>query len=684
MRRLFRIKLNISFFNSVIILALALGSLQMCMQVSEILKETEYKIPSPSSLIEKKPAITTSLEDAVTEVPFLDDFDPEKFAPLTRLYRGPQNGFILDRPGTFELKCKSYCLHAGSYAPRKGDGYIYAPLKGPQAKMIQKILQRSVDHPEIPQTMVQTLIWAILARAKINDMSPDMQNAATKLLAQEDVNDLNQKALNVIREEISQKAWESLPSPARRTLEAENKLRSLLTTTSASYEELERVAVLAGAPERREGGREIPKGRSSYHPDGYFVRYIPSSYREILFQISVPEPYKIERDAENRIKTISDVLENCIEFEYDDEIAHLTVPGDSKVKAYALKSISFTNYRAIGPEIIIERKTAWEDTGWTLVGKPEGKGRDVEQSSQFLDLNHRYQEAQVLTKQVANLVKKVQSLKDSGSRKGSKDREYKDTADLAHLAAGLKTAIGGDLEDRESWVREHALMVKKAWQYAVCEIIGSNRTYSSAKLPDSLLIASLTPVMMGGSEDLCDNPPKSPEDSPEADPSDGSAVPGSSDMQRLAPSAGGTGSGDPDPDCGEVGKIKNELETIRDAFKNNKPHPGEDGYQYAKRIEGMFGYGQPGGAFSPAGTTLGCGIDGNANYYKDKPNIILASDCAHEKTHQAKCRWARDNVTGGYGAWMNNAWNYRQNEIDAYNAGIKALEDWMNNNGCSK
>jgi len=669
---------------SALLSVLALGSLQMCTQVSDLLKETEAGIPSLSNLIEEKPAITTDLSDAVTEVPFLDDFNPEDVAPLTRLDRGPHNGFILDRPGVFELRCKSYCLHAGSYAPRKGDGYIYAPLKGPRAKMIQKILQKSVDHPEIPQAMVQTLIWAVLAHAKINDMPQDMQDAASKLLAQEEINDLNQRALNVIREEISQKAWGNLPAPARRALEAENRLRSLLTATSTSYEELERVAVLTGTPEGPAGGREIPKERWSYHPDGYFVRYLPSSYRETLYQISVPEPYKIERDAEKRIKTISDVLENRIEFEYDDEIAPLKVPGDTNVVAYKLKWVRFINYRAIGPEIVQERTATWQNTGWTLVGIIGGMGRNVENSSQFPDLNQRYRDAQVLEKQVVNFVKKAQSLKGAGFRKTSKDDASRDPADLAHLDVGLKTAIGGDLTEREAWIREHALLVKKAWQYAVCKIIGSNRSYPYAKMPEPLLVASLTPVVMGGGEDICANVPKPSEDSPEADPSDGSAVPGNSDAQRLAPSAAGIDSGDPDPDCGKVGKIKNEMETIRDAFKNNKPHPGEDGFEYAKRIEGMFGSGQPGGAFSPAGTTLGCGIDGDAKYYKDVPSIILISDCAHERTHQATCRWARDNVTGGYGAWMSNASNYRQNEIDAYNAGIKALEDWMSKNGCNK
>jgi len=81
MRRLFRCKHIMSFFMSALLSVLALGSLQMCTQVSDLLKETEAGIPSLSNLIEEKPAITTDLSDAVTEVPFLDDFNRRMLLP---------------------------------------------------------------------------------------------------------------------------------------------------------------------------------------------------------------------------------------------------------------------------------------------------------------------------------------------------------------------------------------------------------------------------------------------------------------------------------------------------------------------------------------------------------------------------------------------------------------------------
>ena len=145
------------------------------------------KLPSLDSFTKQKPAISTSLKDAVTEVPFLDDFDPTEFQPMMRLPRGPNNGFSLDRPGLFEFSAQSYCLHAGTYGPTKGDGYLYAPISGPRSAVIRQIAQQSVVHPEIEQDDIQTLIWAILARTKISEMSPKIQTTAAQLLSEKDV-----------------------------------------------------------------------------------------------------------------------------------------------------------------------------------------------------------------------------------------------------------------------------------------------------------------------------------------------------------------------------------------------------------------------------------------------------------------------------------------------------------------
>ena len=71
--------------------------------------------------------------------------------------------------------------------------------------------------------------------------------------------------------------------------EAEAQLRQLLTNPAASFAEMERVAVLAGAVGMGPGSRAVPSGRWSLHPDGYYVRYIPQGYSYTVTQIWVPQ-----------------------------------------------------------------------------------------------------------------------------------------------------------------------------------------------------------------------------------------------------------------------------------------------------------------------------------------------------------------------------------------------------------
>jgi len=58
---------------------------------------------------------------------------------------------------------------------------------------------------------------------------------------------------------------------------------------SATYADLERIAVLGGSAPRGEGSQGVPSGRWSLHPDGYYIRYIPSSYSSTRVEIWVPQ-----------------------------------------------------------------------------------------------------------------------------------------------------------------------------------------------------------------------------------------------------------------------------------------------------------------------------------------------------------------------------------------------------------
>jgi hypothetical protein len=262
----------------------------------------DVPLPSVEGLLKESPPITTSLADAVTEVPSLDGFEPKTVAPMRELPRGLQGGFLL-MPGVWEIDVRSYCLQAGTHAPSRGTGHSYAPLKGPKADIVLHVLQNSALHPEIPQQDVQVLLWAILARTPITQMPRGHQLTAAKLLTPRELLSLERSVLEVLTPMAREKALAALPASARKVFEAENQLREKLTqATEAPFEELERIAVLAGVAPAEPGGRLVQRGRWSYHPDGYFIRFFASSYTQTKIQVYVPDqPFTLEREAEGRI-----------------------------------------------------------------------------------------------------------------------------------------------------------------------------------------------------------------------------------------------------------------------------------------------------------------------------------------------------------------------------------------------
>jgi hypothetical protein len=262
----------------------------------------EVDLPSVDGFLKESPPITTSLADAVTEVPSLDGFEPKTVAPMRELPRGLQGGFLL-MPGVWEIDVRSYCLQAGTHAPSRGTGHSYAPLKGPKADIVLHVLQNSALHPEIPQQDVQVLLWAILARTPITQMPRAYQLTAAKLLTPRELLSLERSVLEVLTPMAREKALAALPASARKVFEAENQLREKLTqATEAPFEELERIAVLAGVAPAEPGGRLVQRGRWSYHPDGYFIRFFASSYTQTKIQVYVPDqPFTLEREAEGRI-----------------------------------------------------------------------------------------------------------------------------------------------------------------------------------------------------------------------------------------------------------------------------------------------------------------------------------------------------------------------------------------------
>ncbi|MCG8276064.1 hypothetical protein [Stenotrophomonas sp. NLF4-10] len=249
------------------------------------------KVGNPAALLQGKGegVITTSLADAVYADPSRDDVQLPPVQPLASLRTSAQASLLL-QPGYYGMQVQSYCLHAGTYGPGGGEGYLYAPPLGKGRELVTAIVRNSVQHPEIEQRDIQLLLWAILARTRLQDMSPQLQRAAASLLSPEQYAAwMRGAAFDMLREKAVQALMQHASPQLRQVLEAEAQLRSMLGSAGGSYAQIEQVAVLAGMAPVGEGSQAVPAGRWSRHPDGYWVRYLPSSYSSTRLEIWVPE-----------------------------------------------------------------------------------------------------------------------------------------------------------------------------------------------------------------------------------------------------------------------------------------------------------------------------------------------------------------------------------------------------------
>ncbi|HEX8119196.1 MAG TPA: hypothetical protein VF521_18100, partial [Pyrinomonadaceae bacterium] len=187
----------------------------------------KLKKKTPNLLGDKQP-ITTSLPDAKWGDSTKDGFTPrEPERSLMTLQRTPNGGFVL-QPGYYEFVDQSYCLKAGTHGPGGGDGYLYAPPKGPAEDAVMTIVRNSVNRPEIPQQKIQQLLWAIIARAKFEDLQPEIKATASQLLTPRQLAGLNRSALDALSGDALTDALGGVPEPLRQIAQAEAQLRQML------------------------------------------------------------------------------------------------------------------------------------------------------------------------------------------------------------------------------------------------------------------------------------------------------------------------------------------------------------------------------------------------------------------------------------------------------------------------
>ncbi len=256
--------------------------------IGSVVRNLPIKTPAIPDVLNGPAPVSTSIKDAVYGDPAKDGFAPPGAAlPLTGLKRTPDGGFVL-AAGYFAMTAQSYCLHAGTHGPGGGDAYLFAPVKGSARDAVISILHNSVAHPEIEQHDIQLLLWAIVARAKFEDLDTRLKVVVAKLLTTKQLGTLNRSALGVLTSPQLASITGGLPGPVRTVVAAESRMRGLLSTPGSSYAEIERVAVLGGIAPRGPGSIDLPATRWSLHPDGFWVRYNPSGYTNTRVEIWVP------------------------------------------------------------------------------------------------------------------------------------------------------------------------------------------------------------------------------------------------------------------------------------------------------------------------------------------------------------------------------------------------------------
>ena len=395
--------------------------------------------------------LTTGLDDVEREAPFLDQYRPLSLSPIETLPETPGRGWSL-RPGAYLYAAKSYCLRAGTHRPGSGGvGYASAPLKGPAAEAIQAVLANSALHPDIPQNRIQVLLWAIIARAKWENLAAQQRQDAAKLLTPAQIAMLNRNALNLLPGGSLDHALGGAAPALQRVLRAEADMRGLIAR-GASYEEMERVAVLPSDPNAAPGS--IPAGRFSYDPAGYFINYQPVTYHVTWVEIVVPGPVRIDADALGRIVALTDAAgHRALRITYADGPGQ-PYPGAPEVRVYPIASV---HYERPNPASSALAKADWVGKSSALIGVPSQRELPA------TPLQWQFENAQAMTAWSDDLLSSLNY--PAGPRATI-------LANLVHLEAALEVMLSQEANPAD-WKASQLDLVMDAWQWVFRRAAGA-------------------------------------------------------------------------------------------------------------------------------------------------------------------------------------------------------------------
>ncbi|MGH9822275.1 MAG: hypothetical protein ACREDR_03300 [Blastocatellia bacterium] len=416
-------------------------------------------------------AVTTNIRDAYPVARWLGGFDHTIKARAA-------NNFDLT-PGYYRFTIQSYCLHAGAYAPTRGDGYLLAPLRGDRSGLIRSILQRSADHPEIDQQDVQRLIWGIEADASFTDYPADFQSRVSPLLDPGEIASMT--AEKSVRSVFDRYA----PAGIHRALDFYGDLRRRTTDAQTTYQQLEQLAVKTGIAPEGSDSRRVDPGEWGYAGNDFYMRTYPEGYPTTTVEVLLPACYRLERDRSGRI-TEFESGEYRIKASYDE------LRSDRRTSWF--RTLTFTGpdgtFAINGAGWVVSSTVASYLSPRRAVGR-EGQGTQPGVGSGFeaksfapLSSNVRAatsdgrKEFEARLNAARTKWNELDRYRDEWRRGPAADNEAaRDLTDLTHLAAGF--AALKSLAESNGQGRLYANQMSRvlaAWAYASCLVAGDCST----------------------------------------------------------------------------------------------------------------------------------------------------------------------------------------------------------------
>jgi len=195
---------------------------------------------------------------------------------LMELPRTEEGGFVLS-PGLYEADFKTYCLQPGTPGPSANDVYFHAPLAGERKELIQTILLNSRKQSGLEQKNVQLLLWSVVSNSDFHKLSYEVQYAAMQLLTPKQLFELQGGVLGVVKT-----VARVVPSSA-----GQHNIRQLFDLSVRSYEAFEQLAVLSTPSQVWR--TDLKQDQWYKQEEGYYIRYIPSNYKQTRIQVYVPD-----------------------------------------------------------------------------------------------------------------------------------------------------------------------------------------------------------------------------------------------------------------------------------------------------------------------------------------------------------------------------------------------------------